>query len=254
MLRNLPLPAIFAHRGSSAHAPENTLSAFELALKQQADGIELDAKLSADQVVVVIHDQSVERTTNGSGKVRELPFAALRELDAGSFFDIAFKDESIPTLEEVFETIGHQTFINIELTNYDSPFDPLPEKVAELVKRHRMGSHVLFSSFHPLVLRRIHQFLPEIPLGFLAGPGRAGFLARSYMGRLLVPYQAIHPELSDVTPSLIHRAHQQGHLVNVYTVNEEEDMRQLFNLEVDGIFTDDPLLARKILADTPRIY
>jgi glycerophosphoryl diester phosphodiesterase len=73
------------------------------------------------------------------------------------------------------------------------------------------------------------------------------------LGRLLVSYQAIHPELSDATPAFIHRAHQRGHMVNVYTVNGEEEMRQLFNLEVDGIFTDDPLLARRILADTPRI-
>ncbi|HLE14252.1 MAG TPA: glycerophosphodiester phosphodiesterase family protein [Anaerolineales bacterium] len=253
MLRNLPRPTIFAHRGSSANAPENTLSAFELALKQQADGIELDAKLSADQVVVVIHDQTVDRTTNGTGRVRDLPLAALRELDAGSFFDVAFKNEPIPTLEEVFETIGHQTFINVELTNYNSPFDQLPEKVVELVKRHRMSTHVLFSSFHPLVLRRIHRLLPEIPVGFLALPGRSGALARSRIGKLIVPYQAIHPELSDATYSLINRAHQAGHIVNVYTVNREEDMRQLFNLEVDGIFTDDPLLARQVLADTPRI-
>ena len=253
MLRNLPLPTIFAHRGSSAHAPENTISAFELALKQQADGIELDAKLSADDVVVVIHDQTVERTTDGSGKVRELSFAALRQLDAGSFFDIAFQKEPIPSLEEVFETVGHQTYINIELTNYDSPFDRLPEKVAELVKRHRMGNHVLFSSFNPLVLRRIHRLLPDIPLGLLAGPGRNGLLARSQIGRLLIHYQAIHPELRDATPSLIQRAHQRGYMVNVYTVNRENDMRQLFNLEVDGIFTDDPLLARQVLADTPRI-
>ena len=96
-------PLIFAHRGASAHAPENTLAAFELAFQQNADVIELDSKLSADGHVVVIHDQSVDRTTNGFGRVSELTLAGLRELDAGSHFSATFHGEQIPTLVEVLE-------------------------------------------------------------------------------------------------------------------------------------------------------
>jgi len=133
MLAQLPKPTLFAHRGASAYAPENTLAAFTLAIHQNADAIELDAKLSADGEVVVIHDQTVDRTTDGVGKVNELVLAALKELDAGEKYDESFRGERIPTLDEVLESIGQKIFINIELTNYASPKDDLPLKVAEIV-------------------------------------------------------------------------------------------------------------------------
>ena len=118
MFAQPPHPLIFAHRGASAHAPENTLAAFLVALQQGADGIELDAKLTADGHVVVIHDQTVDRTTKISGRVRDMPLEALLELDAGSHFDVAFKGEPIPTLQQVFERMGQEVLINIELSNY----------------------------------------------------------------------------------------------------------------------------------------
>src|SRR5215204_4501911 len=100
MLTSLPQPVIFAHRGASAHAPENTLAAFELALAQGADGIELDAKLSADGHVVVIHDATVDRTTDKHGRVKDMSLAELRSLDAGTFFEEKYHREKVPTLEE----------------------------------------------------------------------------------------------------------------------------------------------------------
>lgn len=248
MFYSLPKPTIFAHRGSSAHAPENTLAAFELAIRQAADGIELDAKLSADQEVVVIHDQTVDRTTDGTGRVRDLPLAALRELDAGSHFDVAYRGESIPTLSEVLEAVGQRIFINIELTNYETPNDALPEKLAQLVLHHGLSDRVLFSSFNPFIVRRIHRLLPEVPIGLLILPGFVGKLVRGWPGKLIVAYQALHPRLTDVTDTLVRRAHQAGKRVNVFTVNQASDMRFLFSLAVDGIFTPDPLLARQVLA------
>src|SRR5512139_733767 len=98
VLESLSQPIIFAHRGASAHAPENTLAAFELALAQQADAIELDVKLSADGQVIVIHDSSVDRTTNGHGKVQDMTLVEIKALDAGSFFSSQFAGEKIPTL------------------------------------------------------------------------------------------------------------------------------------------------------------
>jgi len=172
MYAQLPRPTIFAHRGASVHAPENTLSAFQLGLQQGADAIELDAKLSADGVVVVIHDATVDRTTDGNGAVKKLSLEAIKELDAGSFFDHAFHGERIPTLGEVFEAIGKLTFINIELTNYTSPYDALPEKVAEQVIKHNLQERVLFSSFNPSILCRIHRLLPSVPIGLLAFSGK----------------------------------------------------------------------------------
>lgn len=247
MLDQLSKPTIFAHRGSSAHAPENTLAAFELAIRHGADAIELDAKLTADGHVVVIHDQTVDRTTDGTGKVRELTLAQLRELDAGSYFDIAFRREPIPTLEQVFQAVGYGIFINVELTNYASPTDPLPEKVASLVRKFGLEKRVLFSSFNPLALVRIRRLLPEVPIGLLALPGLDGAWARSWLGTL-VPHQCLHPELGDVKPSLVKRVQRSGRKIFVYTVNQVEAMQRLFTWNVDGIFTDDPVLARQVLA------
>jgi glycerophosphoryl diester phosphodiesterase len=240
-------PIIFAHRGASAHAPENTIAAFLLALQQGADGIELDAKLTADGHVVVIHDQTVDRTTKISGKVGDMPLEALLELDAGSHFDVAFKGEPIPTLEQVLERIGPDVLINIELSNYASPFDDLPEKVAALVKRYHTTDRVLFSSFNPLALRRVQRLLPDVPVGLLALSGRKGFLARGRFGRLLISYQSLHVGLEDVTATLIERVHQNKKKIFAYTVNQASDMFRLFDQEVDGIYTDDPSLARRVI-------
>src|SRR6266496_640164 len=115
MLESLPRPIVFAHRGASAHAPENTIAAFELALAQNADAIELDVKLTADGHVVVIHDSTVDRTTGSRGRVKDLSLAQLRSLDAGSFFSEKYRGEKIPTLEEVLEAVGKRTIINVEL-------------------------------------------------------------------------------------------------------------------------------------------
>ena len=249
MLDQLPRPILFAHRGASAHAPENTLAAFELALRQGADAIELDAKLSKDKHVVVFHDQTVDRTTDGSGPVKSLTLAELRTLDAGSHYDIAFQGELIPTLEEVFRAVGQLTFINIELTNYDSIMDELPEKVAGLVRKHKISRRVLFSSFNPLALIRIHKFIPEAPIGLLAAAGIRGALARSWLGNIF-GYQSLHPNYKDVTRELIERLHKHNRLMVAYTVNQPEDLQQLFRLGIDGVFTDDPVLARQVLANT----
>ncbi len=246
MFNDLPRPILFAHRGACSYAPENTLAAFELALRQGADAIELDAKLCADGHVVVIHDQTVDRTTDGQGNVRDLSLSSLRQLDAGSHFDVAFKGEGIPTLDEVFKAVGHITIINVELTNYASISDALPDKVAALVKRHKLSRRVIFSSFNVIALRRIHRLLPEVPLGFLALPGSKGWIVRSWIGKLLVPYQTLNPEFNDVTPRLIASQHQRGRGVLTYTVNKEEDLQRMFELGVDGVFTDDPLLAIKM--------
>lgn len=246
MYEKLPRPTIFAHRGASAHAPENTLAAFHLAIQQQADAIELDAKLSADGHVVIIHDQTVDRTTNGEGKVGRLTLEELQALDAGQVYDQAFRGEVIPTLDEVLEEVGSEVFLNIELTNYASPTDSLPEVVAERIRAFNLDDHILISSFNPIALRRFHQRAPHIPLGLLARQGIFGAWARSPLGRW-VPHQALHPACQDVTKRLIDRKQRQGFRVHVYTVNHPQILTHLFQWGVDGVFTDDPALARRTL-------
>ncbi len=247
MLKHLPHPAIIAHRGASAYAPENTLAAFDLAVRQGADAIELDAKLSADGEVVVFHDQTLARTTGAPGRVRATPLQELRRLDAGSHFDVAYRGEAIPTLDEVFEAVGRLLYINVELTNYASLFDDLPARVAAIVRRHNLANRVMFSSFNPVALLRARKLLPQTPVGLLAEPGVLGAAKRSPLFYWL-DYQSLHPEARDAQAGLVQRAHRRGCPVLVYTVNQAEEMRRLFDIGVDGVFTDDPLLGKRIVA------
>lgn len=249
MLETLPRPTIFAHRGASAHAPENTLAAFELALAQGAEGIELDAKLSADGHAVVIHDATVDRTTDGHGRVKDMSLADLRSLGAGLFFAEKYRGEKVPTLEEVFEALGKRMFINVELTNYNTPGDHLVESVCMLVKKFELQKRVLFSSFFASNLSKARGLLPEVPRGLLAFNGLLGAWARSF-GFAFGRYQALHPNLKDVTPQQVQRVHRLERRVHVWTVNATEDMRRLFDWGVDAIFTDDPQLAVQVRGES----
>jgi len=245
MLQDLPRPVIFAHRGASAHAPENTLASFELALAQGADALELDAKLSADGHVVVFHDLTLDRTTDGTGRLGHKKLADLRALDAGSFFSEKYHGEKIPLLEEVFDAVGNKVFINIELKNYTSPRDPLVDRVCELVKKCGVERRVLFSSFLASNLNRARQLMPEVPRGLLAAEHWMGAWARSF-GFAFGDYAALQPSIKDVDAREVQRVHRLKRRIHVWTVNKAEEMVRLKNWRVDGIFTDDPALALQI--------
>lgn len=245
MLTTLPPPIILGHRGASAYAPENTLAAFNLAVEQGADGVELDAKLSSDGHVVVIHDPTVDRTTGARGQVKDMTLDELKTLDAGSFFSDKYKDEKIPTLEEVFEDIGKKTLINIELTNYATRSDHLVESVCMLVKRFGLQKNVFFSSFLGSNISQSRSYLPSVPTGLLALPDILGAWHRSF-GFAFGKYDALNPNLKNATQQQIYFVHRLKRRIFVWTVNEEDDMRRLFKWGVDGIITDDPQLAVKI--------
>jgi len=248
MHADLPIPAVFAHRGASAYAPENTLSAFKLAINQNADGIELDVTLAADGQVVVIHDTTIDRTTTGKGHVRFMDLSTLRQFDAGSWFGPAHAGERIPTLNEALEVIGDKVITNIEIQPFSSPLRQTTEKVVSLVAHHGLEDTIIFSSFNPRALIQIHQQLPAVSIGILLRPGKLGTWAKLIFDGW-VNYRSIHPHYSTVTPKMIQRAKTEGRRVIAYTVNQPEDIRRLFAMGIDGIFTDDPQLALKIRAE-----
>jgi glycerophosphoryl diester phosphodiesterase len=225
------------------------LAAFELAFAQNADAIELDVKLSADGHVVVIHDATVDRTTGVHGRVKDLSLAGLRALDAGSFFSENHSGEKIPTLEEVFESLGKRIFINVELTNYKTPRDQLVESVCMLVKKFGLQKQVMFSSFLASNLSKARAYLPGVPRGLLALNGLLGAWARSF-GFAFGRYHALHPYLKDVTPQQVQRVHRLQRRIHVWTVNAADDMRRLFRWGVDAIFTDDPQLAVRVRGES----
>jgi glycerophosphoryl diester phosphodiesterase len=242
---DLPNPTVIAHRGDKKHAPENTLASFELAADKGADAVEFDVKLTSDGHVIVIHDPTVDRTTNGTGRVSQFTLAALRSLDAGAWFSEQFRGERIPTLDEVFETVSKHIHVNVELTNYATPTDNLVSKVIELVKKHGVQDRTLFSSFLPHNLTKARVLLPDVPRGLLTIRGWMGYWGRTFGWR--GDYFALHPNLADVIPELINRVHAAGKRVNVYPVSEEADMKRMISLGVDGIFTSDSELTLRLL-------
>ena len=242
-----PVPLVIAHRGAARDAPENTLAAFRLAAEMGADAVELDARLSADGAVVVHHDLTLDRTTNGAGSVSERSLAELKALDAGGKFDPRFAGEQIPILDEVFGAVGRRLLINIELKNYESVFDRLAETVVRIVCRHGLERRVLLSSFNPFALRTARRLAPEVPRALLVWVGQKGWMQAAL--RRLTVFEAYHPQDSMTDRVTIADQHTQGRRVNVWTVNEVERMRELLLLGCDGLITDVPDVARQAVRD-----
>ena len=240
-----PRPLLIAHRGSSAAAPENTMAAFRLAKEQGADGIELDVMLSADERLVVHHDQAVNRTTNGQGKVSEQLWDQLKHLDAGSKFGDAFIGEPIPLLEDVFEEFGGHYLINVELKNYATPRDNLVERVIELIRKTNLEDTILLSSFSGSNLLKANTLAPGIRRGLLALPCLAGSPYRGWLGKRF-RYDALHPFYADVKPQLVDRLHREGKQVNVWTVDKPEDLLRMRASGVDMVICNDPAHARRV--------
>jgi glycerophosphoryl diester phosphodiesterase len=245
MFRSLKTPVIIGHRGASKYAPENTLAAFKLAVEQSVPAIEFDVKLTHDQRVVVIHDPNVMRTTNGRGLVSGLSLAEIKQLDAGSWFSSDFKAEPIPTLEEVFNTVGHEVLMNIELTNYTTPSDMLVDRVVEQVKKAGLEDRVYFSSFLASNLIKVRKQLPGCGIGYLAYAGFPGLLQRIFQPPPRT-INSLNPNRGAVSRRLVEHEHDLDRRILVYTVNDADEMRKLFELGVDGIFTDDPLTGNNV--------
>ncbi len=241
-------PPVYAHRGANHGAPENTLAAFCLAQQQGADGIEMDVKLTADGEVVVMHDQTVDRTTDGHGALRNFRLAELRRLDAGGWFNREFHGERVPTLAEIFETLKGGILYDIELTNYSTPLDDLPEKVQALIQKFGLADNVMVSSFFPNNISRFSRLAPTIPGGLMALGGLAGALSRSFVGRWFAP-RAVIPVYLDVTQSYLQHQHALGRRVIPWTVNQPPDVRRLVEWGVDGLITDVPDVVRKTLEE-----
>lgn len=246
LYENLPKPAIFAHRGSSAYAPENTLRAFSLAIEQKADGIELDVWLTKDDHVVVIHDQNTYRTTGINEIVSNLSLSDVKKMDAGSHFGKNYHNEKIPTLGEVFDLVRRQVIINIELKDYYSANGKLAAKVTQVIKDFEAQYYVMFSSFNPVSLLYARKYLPNIPTALLALRDRGGWLARSLLINVF-RFQALHPNFLDVDRRLVEQTHEKHRRIHPYTIDDIDFIKQMVCLEVDGIITNNPVVARNSL-------
>jgi len=244
---NSHFPLIIAHRGASASAPENTLAAFQLAYDQKADGIELDVMLSADCELIVLHDEHVDRTTDGQGTVSTMRLADLKGLNAGAKFKMGWSGkEALPLLAEVFDLVGNKMLINVELKNLTQPFNDLTQRVISLVEKAGLEESVLLSSFNPFNLQIAKRCNPKIKRGLLTEGGKRGGLLRGVLGEAFA-YDALHPYFKDVDLNLMRRLHGKRKQVNPWTVDDPQDLLRLKDLGVDMIITNDPLKARQVL-------
>jgi glycerophosphoryl diester phosphodiesterase len=241
-------PAIFAHRGARRVAPENTLPAFEHALAMGVAGIEFDVHLTADDRLVVIHDFSVEKTTNGRGAVAHMTAADLRQLDAGSHFAAGFAGERIPFLEEVLDLVGDRCRLNIEIKSMDPYANDASERVAAVIRDRVLYDQVIVSSFNPITLVKLRHLDARIALGVLYDASMPLFLRELWAGPSLCP-QAQHPHHTLIDADYMRWATALSAAVNTWTVNDLVEARRLVTLGVDVIMTDVPDQLMAGLAD-----
>lgn len=239
-------PLNFAHRGASYEAPENTIAAFLLAAELGADGIELDAQLSKDGEVVVIHDFSLETTTDGHGLVGTKTRAELQALDAGSWFDPVFAEQRIPTLPQVVEAVGQRLLLNIELKTARLVDSDLAKAVVRIIEENHLLDRVVISSFNHLALRKIRQLNPWIPIGLLYSPDMPLPLRRTWLRPLLRP-EALHPYYEMIDAQAIRWAKERGYRIHTWTVDDPGTMWKLMRLGVDLIITNRPDLLSQVL-------
>lgn len=234
---------IIAHRGASGEAPENTLAAFKLAVDQGCDGIELDIHLSQDQQIVVCHDESLDRTTTGSGLIRDLNVEDIRNYDAGSWFSPAFSNEKIPLLTEVLEVIPKHIMLNIEVKNIPFSYQGIELKLIELLKAYERLDYVVISSFDHQLIKQIKLIEPEAKVA----PIYFAKLVREYTKLISPNVFSIHPSFYSITSEEVDYLQKQGYLVFPWTVNDECELERVIELGVDGIITDFPGRMKKVL-------
>ena len=252
-----PMPRVIAHRGDSRNYPENTLPAFESAVRMGIDVVETDIHLTKDGVLVIWHDPTLERNTDGSGRIEDHTLEELRRFDAGytftqdggKTFPFRGKGVRICTLAEALEHCPGQRF-NIDLKT------KCPEIVDEFIKvirEHDAVDRVVGASFHLSNLKRLRRLAPDfltsittaevVPLLFRQ---KTHTLPKAFKRKIIFQIPMAAGPVKVVTPAFVKAMHQRGAVVMVWTINDEETMRKLFEMGVDSVMTDDPALVIKV--------
>ncbi len=231
------LPLVYAHRGASAYAPENTLLSFQKAVDMHADGVELDIQLTRDDQIVVIHDERIDRTSNGTGWVKDYTLAELRKLEFNKNFpELGHAD--IPTMQEVFDLLKPTNLrIDIELKTGEVFYPQLEEKILALTKENHMEDRVEYSSFNHYTCKRLHELDPSVYVGFLYMDGPIDIIeyAKKHGAN------AINPAGYNLQyPNVVEDAHKNNIDINVWTINEKEDIRKCIDAKVHSIISNVP--------------
>ena len=236
---------VIAHRGASAHAPESTEAAIRLALRQRSDMIELDVQMTRDRRLVIFHDQRLDRTTNGRGRLTSWTAARLARLDAGEWFSARFRGQRILLVSQALRLVPPPVRVNLELKppSRGSRFDAVSRVVA-CIRRSRAWRRTLISSFDASLIARVRTGAPSLATALLCHARPARSLRRA----AALGCVAWHPHASLVTPARVRAAHQQGLRVHAWTVDRRNEAQRLLRAGVDGVFTNRPDRIRPLCA------
>ncbi len=233
-------PRVWAHRGASALAPENTLAAFELARTAGADGIELDVRLDRDGTVVVFHDRDLQRLCGRPGCIEELSATDRKALRVSG--------EAVPTLADVLDMLGDLE-LNVEIkVNSPGRAGALAAATADVIRKSPHADQILVSSFDPIALVMFHRHLPDLALAYLFGNDQALPMRRGWVGHWMGA-SVLHPQHTLCTEATVKAWHTAGMPVNTWTVDDASELLRLAKLGVDGVFANDPAHALKVLTE-----
>lgn len=251
-----------AHRGASGHAPEHTLAAYELGEQMKGDYIEVDLQMTKDGHLIAMHDETVDRTTNGTGLVKEKTLEEIKELDAGSWFNEKYpeyaKEEyeglQVPTLEEVFETFGRGADYYIETKSPDV-YPGMEEKLLELLEEYKLtgvngrSSHVIIQSFSQESLLKMHELNPNIPLVQLKSYRTPASITDEEIEEIKEYAVGVGPNFKQIDQAYVEKVRENGLQIHPYTINEREDMRKALEWGVTGLFTNFPDRYNEVLKE-----
>ncbi len=244
---------IIAHRGANKVAPQNTLDAFKRAVQFKANGFETDVHMTKDGIPVLCHNYTVNKTSDGKGNISASSLEQLKRLDFGSYFHHSFKGTKIPTLDEFLKLSAKAKIkvLNIEIKSPLNKDYSIVDKILEAVKAHELFESLLISSFDPDLLvyakdvdencKTAFLYSPDKPITYKQVIGHEIDFAKS------IGADALHPHRLLVKKALVEDAHENGIMVNPWTVNKEKDIKKLIELGVDGLITDVPNVVSKVL-------
>ena len=243
---------IIAHRGASAYAPENTLVAFKKAIDLGATMLELDVHQTNDSHLVVIHDETVDRTTNGEGNIKDLSLAQIKLLDAGSWFSPEYAGEKIPTLGEVFDITPDSISLLIELKEGSIEYPGIEERVVQMIHKRDAQHRVILKSFDDDILKRLRKLAPDVrrlkvfvtQISFLGIIIERGLNFGTVLNDSV---QYVQHHWFGLTQSFIDEAHRKGYQVFAWDVNDLDRMKDLVEIGIDGIETDHPDWVKELL-------
>ncbi|SNX52716.1 glycerophosphodiester phosphodiesterase [Thermoanaerobacterium sp. RBIITD] len=228
---------VIAHRGDSKNAPENTIASFKRAIEMGADGIEFDVQLSKDGQLVVIHDERVDRTTDGIGYVKDYTLSELKRLNAGIKFNKKFSNERIPTLPEVFELVGNKRMVlNIEIKNGIVIYPGIEEKLVNSISDYNFQDRVVISSFNHYSVRDVKELEPKLKIGLLY---ECGLVEPWHIANRIHAY-SLHPFYFNIIPEVVEGCKKNNVKLFPWTVDSPADMERMLKMGIDAIITNDP--------------